>query len=720
MMTRLSTVRLSILVASLLWLASTMPTWAAMPQQAATPTPNSPQAGADTLTEGIQLFEAGKWQEALATLTATKAAAEKQKAQETVATALLYIGRIQVQQNAHADALAAFEASALIWEQAAASAQLVEALEAIADLYLLDTNYEQALTTYTTALRLAQEIGETEREAAIQARLHEAQFQFDMTIHLADLEKARKAKNDAKVAATLNQIGDLYRLHGDAEEALRTYHDELALRRQLADKANMIDALRNIGRTHVSLKQYAEAAAAYKEALTVADALGDPEKAVEVLTLQSELQVEQEAYAEAQATLERELTLRQRLQDQAGEAAAYQQLAVVYGALDQLDLAQEALEKAIALWQAEENPEETIAAQIELGRLLDRQQAYQAAIQLYTDILSSTQQLADESAHIRVVYSLAEAHFELQQYDQALPHYQRALTFWQEAGEQRDQLKALRRLGELYGATNEYALALEQFQAALTLAEAAQDLESVAKIQEELAKAYSALNQWPATLSAYQQALAHWQKLGEDAQSLDVMVKIGDVYYRQVKEYDRALATFQTALTLAQKVGDQEQQAYLFQRLGDTYEKQKNYEAAQPNYEKAIALWREVGNSEKAQKLTDDLAKVLNALQTKQMEANAQNGIVEPLANATVSGVIAIRGIANDPNFQKWQLDLLLNQDPNDVTFLEVGRRGAAKVKKFVDLDTTKFPNGAHTLRLRVVRTDFNYDEYTVVITIAN
>jgi tetratricopeptide (TPR) repeat protein len=239
-------------------------------------------------------------------------------------------------------------------------------------------------------------------------------------------------------------------------------------------------------------------------------------------------------------------------------------------------------------------------------------------------------------------------------------------------------------------------------------------------VQEELAKAYSTLNQWPATLSAYQQALAHWQKLGEDAQSLDVMVKIGDVYYRQVKEYDRALTTFQTALTLAQKVGDQEQQAYLFQRLGDTHEKQKNYEAAQPNYEKAIALWREVGNSEKAQKLTDDLAKVLNALQTKQMEANAQNGIVEPLANATVSGVIAIRGIANDPNFQKWQLDLLLNQDPNDVTFLEVGRRGAAKVKKFVDLDTTKFPNGAHTLRLRVVRTDFNYDEYTVVITIAN
>jgi hypothetical protein len=35
-------------------------------------------------------------------------------------------------------------------------------------------------------------------------------------------------------------------------------------------------------------------------------------------------------------------------------------------------------------------------------------------------------------------------------------------------------------------------------------------------------------------------------------------------------------------------------------------------------------------------------------------------------------------------------------------------------------LDTTQYPNGTHTLRLRIVRTDFNYDEYSVTITIAN
>jgi tetratricopeptide (TPR) repeat protein len=710
----------AILIACLLWLVSTIPAVAALPQQADPPTPSKAQAKRSSIEEGILLFEAGKWQEALDTFTAAQAAAEKQNEQETVATALLYIGRIHAQQNAHADALAAFEASALIWEKAPAPAKLLEALEAIADLYVRDQNYEQALTTYATAFHLAQEVGDTDRETALQAQLKEAEFQFQLTTNLADLEKARQSKNEAKQAAILNKLGDLYRLHGDVEDALTIYSDELALRRQLADQANVVDALRNIGRSYVALKQYAEAAAAYAEAVTTAQTLGDEERTAELLALQGELQLIQEEHADAQATFEAELALRQGLQDQKGEATAYQQLTLVYQALEQYDLAQNALEKAITLWQAQETPEKTLATQIELGRLFDLQKEYEMAVELYTSILTSTQQLADQATHMRVIYSLAEAYFKLQQYDQAAPHYKSALAFWQEAGDERNQRKTLRRLGELYLIAGNHALALEQLQSALRLAEEAQELEDVAKIHEEIAKAQSALAQWPAVLAAYQEALTLWQQLGQDEQSLDVMVKMGDFYYRQTKAYEQALSTFQSALILAQKVGDREQEAHLFQRLADTYEKQENYADAQRNYEKAITLWRKVGDSEKVQKISTDLAAVQNALQIQQMEANAQSGIVAPLANATVNGLIAVRGIANDPNFQKWQLDLLLNQDPNDATFLEVGRLVAPKVKKFVELDTTKFPNGTHTLRLRVVRTDFNYDEYTVVITIAN
>jgi uncharacterized surface protein with fasciclin (FAS1) repeats len=93
------------------------------------------------------------------------------------------------------------------------------------------------------------------------------------------------------------------------------------------------------------------------------------------------------------------------------------------------------------------------------------------------------------------------------------------------------------------------------------------------------------------------------------------------------------------------------------------------------------------------------------------------NGITAPAAGAQVSGVTEVTGNANDPNFQKWQLDLLPGGNSDAAIFLALGETpGAAKYV----LNTVPLPNGEHALRLRVVRNDGNYDEYTSKFTIAN
>ncbi len=96
--------------------------------------------------------------------------------------------------------------------------------------------------------------------------------------------------------------------------------------------------------------------------------------------------------------------------------------------------------------------------------------------------------------------------------------------------------------------------------------------------------------------------------------------------------------------------------------------------------------------------------------------ATAQtNGITSPKDMAALSGTVEVRGYANDPNFMKWQLDLLPNSDPNAAIFLAFGE----KAGEFTySLDTSKLPAGEHSLRLRVVRTDSNYNEYLTKFTI--
>lgn len=96
------------------------------------------------------------------------------------------------------------------------------------------------------------------------------------------------------------------------------------------------------------------------------------------------------------------------------------------------------------------------------------------------------------------------------------------------------------------------------------------------------------------------------------------------------------------------------------------------------------------------------------------------NGISAPAANSTVSGLVSIVGAAVHPEFSKWQIDFLPFGNEDQANFLAFGESSVAQPAELFALDTTLFPNGAHRLRLRVVRTNGNYDEYFTPVTVEN
>ncbi len=98
----------------------------------------------------------------------------------------------------------------------------------------------------------------------------------------------------------------------------------------------------------------------------------------------------------------------------------------------------------------------------------------------------------------------------------------------------------------------------------------------------------------------------------------------------------------------------------------------------------------------------------------------AGNGISSPADGATVSGIVTIRGTADDPNFLKYQLDVLIGGDEQQVVPVTVGRRAVPFDDVLGHLDTRTLPDGAYRLRLRVVRQDANYSEYSIAFTVNN
>lgn len=96
------------------------------------------------------------------------------------------------------------------------------------------------------------------------------------------------------------------------------------------------------------------------------------------------------------------------------------------------------------------------------------------------------------------------------------------------------------------------------------------------------------------------------------------------------------------------------------------------------------------------------------------------NGLLAPAGDATIAGRVAVMGVAEHATFRKWQLDLLINGDEKQAAFLAVGEKRQTEAGVLVTLDTTLYPNGQHELRLRVVHSNLNYDEYFTPITIDN
>ncbi|HET6445005.1 MAG TPA: hypothetical protein VFI27_10550 [candidate division Zixibacteria bacterium] len=106
--------------------------------------------------------------------------------------------------------------------------------------------------------------------------------------------------------------------------------------------------------------------------------------------------------------------------------------------------------------------------------------------------------------------------------------------------------------------------------------------------------------------------------------------------------------------------------------------------------------------------------------------AQGQSEISEPTAEEPISGIVVISGTAVDPNFMRYELAFRNTANPDWIVFAQGDQPvidGTLAVwDTTVGRETVPvFPDGTYLLRLRVVRTDFNYDEYFAAnITIAN
>lgn len=102
--------------------------------------------------------------------------------------------------------------------------------------------------------------------------------------------------------------------------------------------------------------------------------------------------------------------------------------------------------------------------------------------------------------------------------------------------------------------------------------------------------------------------------------------------------------------------------------------------------------------------------------------AQVGNGITRPASGEVIAGVVIVEGTAEDPTFLRYELAFFREANPAAgwIVFAEGDqpvRQGALAVWDTTvgrNVGAPVFPDGLYQLRLRVVRTDYNYSEYLV------
>ncbi|HZQ07177.1 MAG TPA: hypothetical protein VFD70_11400 [Anaerolineae bacterium] len=96
------------------------------------------------------------------------------------------------------------------------------------------------------------------------------------------------------------------------------------------------------------------------------------------------------------------------------------------------------------------------------------------------------------------------------------------------------------------------------------------------------------------------------------------------------------------------------------------------------------------------------------------------NGISSPTANEQVYGNLAVRGVADAPDFLAWQLDILPGGNPEAAFQIAKSKTKNTRDDVLTRFDTTTLPDGAYSLRLRVIHINGQYDEFFVPFLINN
>ncbi|BFM38659.1 CHAT domain-containing tetratricopeptide repeat protein [Synechocystis sp. LKSZ1] len=379
---------------------------------------------------------------------------------------------------------------------------------------------------------------------------------------------------------------------------------------------------------------------------------------------------------------------------------AYQQ-----GRLADLYLAQQAWEKALALWQQQNNRNQEIVTRNFLCLLYDNLGQYPAALDCYQRLLNLTQAEGDRHTEASTLTAMARLQSRLGNYQTALETLQHSRQLWQELGFRTGEVSALNETALVYFNLGDWVPAQQAYEQALAIAEKLGNLALTATIDQNLAQVALESGQIDRAFRLTLRANGQWDALLQqwgDRASLEIKrgkaASLNNLAFLYVQQNQLPLAqrSYQQALQHWQAMGDRPGEASTLNNLGYTYFRQNRLDSAQDYYQQALALRQRIGDRPKEAISRYSLAVLEQKkgnlkLALEQIEQGLT--IIEDLRSNLRNQDLRTAFLASKQDYYQLYIDLLMQlhrQQPNhawDAQALAASER--AKARSLLELLAT-------------------------------
>ncbi|MFB2839702.1 CHAT domain-containing protein [Floridanema evergladense] len=421
------------------------------------------------------------------------------------------------------------------------------------------------------------------------------QFSTALQTYQQVLQLQTKLNNQAGIADTLDNIGEVYTSLSEYNQALDVLQQALLIRKEINDKTGIGETLNNLGLVYRLLGEYPKALELHQQSLGIAKQIRKPAIEGEALHNIAAVYAAQGDYNQALELYQQALTIRQQIGDKRDEGRTLNNIGAVYFSLGEYQKAINYYEQALAIRR-------TIKDRAGIGRIVSnlalvyRQLGEnEKALEFYQQALPILREIGDKASVGSTLNGMGIIYENQGNYEQALATYQQSLKIAQEIGDRPQIGNTLDNIGGILYSQGKYPQALKSYQEALTIRQQIGDRSGLGNSLNNLGGVYFNLGQYPEALRFLQQALTIRQQIGDKAGEGKNLDAIGNIYEQQ-KQYNQALEYYRQALAISQQIRDKAAEANTLENIGSIYADLGKYSQAEKLLSQSLSLHQTIGN----------------------------------------------------------------------------------------------------------------------------